>query len=430
MNTKRFLTENIYDEGGLAGHMDYFYGYIELTFVEISELIDDLFNARVEHVTEKLDGQNIFVTMNQNGEIRFGRNNKDLETGGFDRDFIFTKWADNEGVQTLYSTAYDTFSDCLRGISPEFFIVKGANAQIWMNCEVINSANPNVIPYSENKVSIHGLIAYEIGTKNVVDIPDYDEKMSILKSHLETTQSQHGKAQITPEVALSIVKESQQLNQEFKKELNDIVMMVDGGYPSMTIADWKRVRQKKIMAKYGYGELFELGELTPILVRRMIDGVKPKEHPECSSVSIKKWLIANVPDKTKAAELYALVNDKYKVDQKVIEKETMEPLEDFSVKLGTSVIEMVTGYDNESRKSEVIDSMINNLNIKVATIRMNPGDTDSYNKMMIQLKKLEAAGNKINAVEGIVFNWRGRTMKLTGCFAPLNQIMGIGKYGR
>ena len=427
MNIKQFLTENIYDEGGLAGHMDYFYGYKELTFVEIFDMIDDLFNARVEHVTEKLDGQNIFVTMDENGGIRFGRNNKDAEEGGFGRDFIFSKWEGKDSVINLYATAYDTFSDCLRGISPDFFIVRDSNARIWMNCEVINSANPNVIPYNENKVSIHGLVAYVIGTKNEVDIPDYDRKMSILKSHLETTQSEHGKAQITPEVAINVVRESEYLNNEFKKELNNIVMMA-GGYPSMTIADWKRMRQKSIMTERRYGELFELGDLSNILIKRLIDGVKPKEDPECSSNNIKKWLKMNMP--ARGAEILGLIKKYEENEQKDVEKETMAPLEDFSVKLGTAVIENVSGYENERRKGEVINYLKNELERKIAEIRMNPADVDSYDKMMLQLKKLEDAGNKLNAVEGIVFNWRGRTMKLTGCFAPLNQIMGIGRYNR
>ena len=32
--------------------------------------------------------------------------------------------------------------------------------------------------------------------------------------------------------------------------------------------------------------------------------------------------------------------------------------------------------------------------------------------------------------EGIVFVYKGKTMKLTGTFAAINQLMGIIKYGR
>jgi hypothetical protein len=38
--------------------------------------------------------------------------------------------------------------------------------------------------------------------------------------------------------------------------------------------------------------------------------------------------------------------------------------------------------------------------------------------------------DKIVPNEGIVFVYGGNTYKLTGAFAPLNQILGIFKYGR
>jgi hypothetical protein len=34
------------------------------------------------------------------------------------------------------------------------------------------------------------------------------------------------------------------------------------------------------------------------------------------------------------------------------------------------------------------------------------------------------------ALEGVVFNWKGQLMKLTGNFAPLNQILGFVKFNR
>jgi hypothetical protein len=33
--------------------------------------------------------------------------------------------------------------------------------------------------------------------------------------------------------------------------------------------------------------------------------------------------------------------------------------------------------------------------------------------------------DSINHAEGIVFNYKGRTMKMTGSFAGLNQIIGL-----
>ena len=428
MNKKSFITENIYDEGGFGGHMAHPYEYTDITFIELSELIDDLFDARVEHVTEKLDGQNIFVTVTTDGSVRFARNGSEIVNGGFDREYITTKWGD-EGQKTIrnvYTTAYDTFSDYLRGVDPRLFRLE--NAQIWINCEVINPESVNVIPYPSagKKVSVHAMVAFKDGTKNAVEIPDYDRRMDILKRKIEGGNSQFGGAQITPEIALKVVEDGRRNAEKFKRELNQVIILAENGRPSMTIDEWKSVRQKTIMSKYGYGELFNLGEISDAIERRVIHGEKKNE---CDLGRIKKWLKINMPDRFN--DINALLTNYEKVDEKPIMKEVMMPLEDFFVNLGTVAIENMSGYENEGNKGEIVARLANDLEMKIMDIKSNFSETTSeYKKMVMQLKKLENAGKKLNAMEGIVFSWRGKTMKLTGCFAPLNQIMGIGRYGR
>lgn len=423
MNTKRFLQENMFDEGGLGGHMDYPYGFDNLTFVDLFELIDDLFNARLERVTEKLDGQNIFVTMSPSGEIRFGRNGSDAIKGGFDREEILRKWEGQENVKNIYSRAYDIFSDSLKGLNPGFFSM--GDAQIWMNCEVINTENPNVIPYSDNKVSVHGLVAFKNGTKEEVEIPDYNQKIAVLKNAVENSHSEYGKAQLTPEILLKASENAREQASEFKKALNDVIVSAgENAYPSMKIGDWKRIRKKNVMIENGYAALFNLGEFSDILEKRLLDG---KSDGEYHLNNIKKWLASNKPEMKN--EILGLL-DRYKKEATQIMKKMIAPMEDFFVNLGTVIIENASGYENEGRYGEVIKYLTDKLEEKKIDIQTNFMNTDEYTKYLLYLEKLKNAGNKLNAMEGIVFNWRGMTMKLTGCFAPLNQIMGIGKYNR
>ena len=179
------------------------------------------------------------------------------------------------------------------------------------------------------------------------------------------------------------------------------------------------------MIERGYGELFNLGEFSSVLERRLIGSEK---QGECHSNNIKKYLKANMG--SSAGEIWAMIDKYEKVDQKMIVKNTLQPLEDFFVGLGSAVIENARGYENESRYGEVIKRLTDELEMKKIEIQRDFPNTAEYDKYVMQLRKFEKAGSKINALEGIVFNWRGMTMKLTGCFAPLNQIMGIGKYGR
>ena len=51
-------------------------------------------------------------------------------------------------------------------------------------------------------------------------------------------------------------------------------------------------------------------------------------------------------------------------------------------------------------------------------------------KNLEKLKKLEKLGgfDTIVPIEGIVFVFKGKTYKLTGLFAPVNQLLGLTKY--
>ena len=46
-------------------------------------------------------------------------------------------------------------------------------------------------------------------------------------------------------------------------------------------------------------------------------------------------------------------------------------------------------------------------------------------KLRQALIRLKAANDELAATEGIVFKYKGHVLKLTGAFAPLNQIFGV-----
>ena len=51
-------------------------------------------------------------------------------------------------------------------------------------------------------------------------------------------------------------------------------------------------------------------------------------------------------------------------------------------------------------------------------------------KLKYQLKRIQDIGgfDKLVPSEGIVFIYKGETYKLTGLFAPVNQLLGLTKY--
>ena len=59
-------------------------------------------------------------------------------------------------------------------------------------------------------------------------------------------------------------------------------------------------------------------------------------------------------------------------------------------------------------------------------------DIKTLAKLKVELGRIQRLGGfeAIVPSEGIVFVYRGQTYKLTGAFAPVNQILGVLKYSR
>ena len=59
-------------------------------------------------------------------------------------------------------------------------------------------------------------------------------------------------------------------------------------------------------------------------------------------------------------------------------------------------------------------------------------DIKSLEILKYELKRIESIGGfeKIVPAEGIVFTYKGKTYKLTGLFAPINQLLGLTRYSR
>ena len=93
------------------------------------------------------------------------------------------------------------------------------------------------------------------------------------------------------------------------------------------------------------------------------------------------------------------------------------------------MISICDGFTNKGNEDDVVAKLTDTLKSTVAELRANASDT-TRNKLEYELSRLQELDNKINAEEGITFMYKGRLMKLTGSFAPLNQILGTIKFNR
>lgn len=416
MNISEYLYENVKPlviEGGASGHMKHIIDYDELTLDNIKGIIYSLFSGRIEKMTEKIDGTNIQASMNNAGEVIFIRNNGDLqsERGGMSIEDMVNKWAGKDKIQRTFVESGKTLEQVFLKLGPKFFN-PDPETRIFLNCECLIEGTTNIMPYISSKVSVHDMWIY----KNVDGKWEHTETTKDGLSKVESAMEDIDGAQITPEIIISVTEEGTRIRNSYFKELNKLFK--DAGLRNKnTIEDYKKYRiDRWISDNASWINSNEIGKMS--IYDRYFHGVKSGNS---SMRSIKSLYPDNVDD------IQWLDTTGYKD----MLKYATEELDIIFLRLGNDVINLCQGFINDAGKDSVIDELERNLKEVVSEIENDPDTKESSKtKLLNQLNRLNTIGNKINATEGIVFTYRGRLMKCTGSFAPLNQILGSLKYNR
>ena len=106
-------------------------------------------------------------------------------------------------------------------------------------------------------------------------------------------------------------------------------------------------------------------------------------------------------------------------------KKNMFPFETLFFELGAEVLKNVEGFLAAS-PDKAVTSIRKQVAKAIRDVRKG-GDLKKLNRMNAQLQKVQAIGGfkTIIPSEGLVFVYKGNTYKLTGAFAPINQITGM-----
>ena len=398
-------------EGGASGHMAHPYDYTEFTLRDLKGLIRNLFSGKIEDITEKIDGTNIQATMNQQGQVVFIRNKTDLnsELGGMTIDDMARKWEAKPSVAKTFLTAGHIITEVFEQIGPKFFNPSD-NKKLVLNCECVTEGKTNVLYYNSSQVDFHDIWVYEKNEEGKWENTD------VTKTGLDTIQKACEKvdnAQITPKLIIKVQQDSEDILVSFIKKLDHIFK--DANCKEMsTVDDWKFSRFVSYCKEHEEWTdwVLKSEEGTRLLYRRWFYDDK--------SVNIKK-----------ICELYPEdANNVRAVDKKEYKKwvaSVMEPLDNFFIELGNSIIELCDGILNQDSKAEIVKKLKTDLEDVVSEIELN-GDDEANQKMARQLQRLE--GMELNASEGIVFRYKGKLMKCTGSFAALNAAIGMIKFNR
>lgn len=394
--------------GGAGGHMAHLSEDLTLKFSDIIGILADVARSDVE-VTEKVDGQNLFLTVDSTGAIRTARNNTDMNKGGMTPEEYASKWKGHP-AESAFMYGFEAIGKALDQSSYEDLQSIFGGGTRWLNMEIMYPGNPNIINYGAAYVVLHSLAS---------DDPEAEAAFQSLVSKVDSAEvevdGENWQVYGPAIIALNNIADGS-AHQNVNQEIEAIASQVGG--LDATVADYAKIRYKNAAIAAGLDDNIILDELIEVVFKTLLDESYTTAERRKDYASLKKRapkdqhkLLSTFGAKTKANKIISLV---------------LRPLEraisDFAIEALRGLQSFfATDHDKaiSEMKSELEDS-IERLESIVAT-----GDENIGAMLDRQLEKLgDRHENVASSLEGVVFKKDGKIYKLTGSFAMVNQIIG------
>ena len=405
-------------EGGVAGHLAHLYDNSDLSYSELEEILSAA--ARGELIgTEKTDGYNIYLSY-VDGEARYARNKGDMQKNGSNTDDLAARvFKGGDGVKRIYQASFRAFEKAVQSLTPEEQeMLFGSETPVFLNTEIQGPGASNVVDYDANVLSIHGSghKQYIADTDTVVSVNDSGvERISqilddVLDRFEEATAEEPFSVRKTAALQLAALSD-QSILEETLRRINNA-----GFSGNMTIGQYTDSKLAPLIKR-------AVPSATKEVVAMIIDHVKAVKG-RTNIRKVRKML----KDEQEVAAMAALLE---KNNKKKLLGEIIGPIEDA---IHDFAVEMLKGLESayildNSRELERLRQEVATAIDKIQTYD-GPGKDEAHEILIRQLKKLKSHDNVNTAVEGFVFTWNGQMYKFTGNFAPINQILGLFRYGR
>ena len=409
------------NEGGLAGHMSHPFDMNRsqsLTFADFKEMISRGLQGRLDiekTVTEKTDGQNIFMTF-KDGQVKFARNGGE-RVNPLTVEELQAKFAGRGPISDAFGEAGTDLAAAFAKVGTEKLQSIFQNGKVFANMEIIYPPTKNVIAYEAAYLQFHNLVEFD--EKGKVVQTDLTGGAVVQKAVTDANADLQNTFNLIPpqKIKLGRIENFQDYQDALFNELDqlrDKYNLKDTDPVAEYHKLWWRdvIRDKAKEFNYNIPD-----DITDILMNRWAYDIK--------SPNISK--VAKMIDNEEFIEWMRPFDKK---DFKKYIKDNLQPFESIFLKLGAEIMKNVSNFlaPNPSKAVQDIRKEIAQI---IRTLR-STNDIAKMDLLKTQLDKIKRLGGfeKIVPVEGIVFVYGGNTYKLTGAFAPLNQILGTLKYSR
>ena len=404
------LSEGLLLEGGAYGHMNHpFDTEINLTFGQLKDIVNKALEGNLDLAREKTDGQALAVSW-RDGRLVAARNKGHLKNKGenaLDINGVAMKFAGRGELEKAYNFAMKDLTKAISKLSEKQKdkIFKGGAC--FMNLEVIYPTSVNVIPYGQALLVFHGTMEFNV---DGIAIGENQEAARTLAGMIKQVNQDVQSAYTISGPPINQLPKSKDLrklkgsyNSKISKLQSKFKLKDNDGIADYHQAFWMDFVNKKSPSKLDNKTLMGL-------VKRwaFYDKSFRLDKKNLSDVKTMEW--AKGIDKNDHAKMA---------------KDNIRPFEDIFLGIGADILSFMSSVLAANPKKAVRD-MKKQLDKTIKDVRKS-GDVKKIAKLKMELQRLKAIGgtDKIVPNEGIVFVYGGKTFKLTGTFAPLNQILGL-----
>ena len=401
--------------GGAAGHMTHPFEDTGLTFGDMKEMFRLGLSGDIttkSAPTEKLDGQNLFVSFRK-GKLYAARNKSDIKNGGMDYENIQTKFSGRGVIEEAFTLAFSDLEKAIQSLTTkqQEKIFKGGKA--WMNLEVMYPKSENIINYDGAYIVFHGVSLYNDTGEKVEDYPEFArmlaEMIKQVNAHSQNT------FKITQPKAINVAK-----NAKFDERLQYFIGKLESLQKKMNCVDSDTIGvwHQRWWEKY---------------IKKGVRDAGLNIDPQTLESLTKRWAFG---DKSFALNSKNITDpkllewskgvDKVKVAEQV--KKNVLPFELLVLEFGAEVLKNVSTVMsvNPTKTTNKIKTDVE----KAITTLSNSSKLEDIEVLKTQLKRIQGAGgiDAIVPLEGIVFTFNGKTYKLTGAFAPINKLLNYFRF--
>ena len=408
-------------EGGLAGHMAHPFDKNKsqsLTFADFKEMIARGLQGRLDienTVTEKTDGQNIFMTV-KDGQVKFARNGGERVNPLTVKE-LQAKFAGRGNISDAFGEAGTDLAAAFSKVGMDKLNSIFQNGKVFANMEIIYPPTKNVIAYEAAYLQFHNLVEFD--EKGKIVQTDLTGGAVVQKAITDANADLQNTFNLIPpqKIKLGRIENFQDYQDALFKELDQLRDKYDLRDQD-TVAEYHKAWWKDVIRQKAENLNYDISEdMLDTLMNRWSFNIKTPRIDQ----------LAKMVDNEEFVEWMRAFDKK---DFKQYQKQNVQPFESIFLKLGAEIMKNVSNFlaPNPAKAVQDIRKEI----AQVIRDLRSTGDISKMTLLKTQLDKIKRLGGfeKIVPVEGIVFVYGGQTFKLTGAFAPINQILGTLKYSR